>query len=205
MPVVPPAIPSAKHYRRFGWGPLTAFLTAIAVVAAILNAAGARFAWRGTPDGTILGSWDRTSSAWPEIREGQPTAVLSHDHTFSTPGGVLIAIHFITGDFDIAKKGHVHVPLSAQAILRHNIHPGARIFKNPNMFSTDPTPLPGDPGDDWSLEARIHVLRPLDPRRLWDITDLEMRLHGDGRVTLVNSSTTRKSGHLNERNGGLED
>jgi hypothetical protein len=45
----------------------------------------------------------------------------------------------------------------------------------------------------------------LDPRRLWDITDLELRLHGDGRVTLVNSSTTQKSGHLNERSGRIED
>jgi hypothetical protein len=149
MPFVPPVIPSTNHYRRFGWGPLIAFLAAIAVVVAILNAVGTRFTWRGTPDGTILGTWDRTSSAWPEIREGQPTAVQSHDHTFSTPGGVLIAIHFTTSDFDIAKKGHVRVPISAQAILRQNVRPGARIFENPDMFSTDPTPLPGDPGDVW--------------------------------------------------------
>jgi len=120
MPFVPPIIPSTNHSRRFGWGPLIAFLAAIAVVVAILNIAGARFTWRGTPDGTILGTWDRTSSAWPEIREGQPTAVQSHDQIFSTPGGVLISIHFTTGDFDIAKKGHVHVPISAQAPIDSN-------------------------------------------------------------------------------------
>ncbi len=163
----------------------------------VLLAAGCHTSNSATRDGTVLGRWDSSmSSPDSPLRSAHPRGVEAHEQTFELAQGGSVRVRFTTGTAEMW-QGPMRTVLSAEAVLDKNVN---WTISHAN-FTADPFHFDPDPPDVASIDLDLHMVRPgarleqdparsgtLDPSNGHDRGVLQVRLHGDGRATLLAST-----------------